>query len=218
MGGKTEIVQSTPPPQPTAAQSAAEYAQALPTILQTQLQYQPEFDQATFDAFQRFGPQYAEVARNVLEQYSPNLASLDEKLAQQALNLSEQGLTEQAKNLYRDEFKSLLGNQAASGIGADFIGRNLVREQLAAQAQGQNLGLAIQGKVPISQAFQQPSQFQVASGFLPSYQTSVGGFSNIYSGAGRPLGYETGSKRLANILGGVGGLFQGIGSFGNFGD
>lgn len=211
MGG-TKIVQSTPPAAPTAGQSAAEYAAALPQILQAQLEFQPQFDQAQLESFRQLGPQFAQVSRDVLEQFSPTLASLDEELAKQALQLSETGLSESARDLFRDEFKSLVGNQVNSGIGADFISSGLVRANEEARNFGRNLGLSLQGKVPISQAFQQPSNFQVASGFQPAFATNTGAFSSVFSGAGRPLGYSTGADRFAQISGGVGGLFQGIGS------
>ena len=61
MGGKsggTTVVQSNTPAPPTAGQSAAEYAAALPSILQAQLQYQPQFDQAQFESFTKLAPQY----------------------------------------------------------------------------------------------------------------------------------------------------------------
>jgi len=218
-GGGTKIVQPQPPPQPTAAQSAKEFAAALPTILETQLRFQPEFDRATFESFQELGPEFARVARETLSSFAPTLASLDEELSQQALELSEQGLSESARDLFREEFKALAGNQVNSGLGADFVARNLVREQLAAQQQGRNLGLAIQGKVSVQTAFQQPSQFQVANAFQPAFGTQTAGFGSVFSGAGRPQQVQKPDflGAAGGILQGVGGIAQGVGSAGGIG-
>lgn len=210
-GSKTEIVQPTPPASPTPAQSARDYAAALPSILQAQLQYQPQFDQAAFESFQQLAPQYATVARETLQQYSPTLASLDEELAKQALQQSQQGLSQDEIDFYRDQFKAGLsgGNQINSGLGADFIAKNLLAENLARKSQGQNLGLSLQGKVPITQAFQQPSQFQVANSFAPSFATQSSTFGSVFSGAGRPIAVQ---NQRPDIIGGIGGALQGIGS------
>ena len=212
MGGGTKVVQPTPPPQPTAGQSAKEFAQALPTILETQLKYQPEFDRETLRSFQELGPQYAQVARETLEQFSPTLAGLDEELAKQSLQMSQQGLSAEEEDFFKRQFKDLVGEQASSGLGASFVARNLLSQDIARRDVGRNLGLSLQGKVPIAQAVQQPSSFQVANAFQPSFGTQMSGFGSVFSGAGRPLGYETGTQRFANIMGGVGGGLQGVGS------
>jgi hypothetical protein len=146
-----------------------------------------------------------------LEEFAPTLASLDEELSKQALDLSRTGLTEDAKDLFRNEFKALAGNQVSSGIGADFVARNLVREQLGQQQLGRNLGLSLQGKVPVGQAFQQPG-FNVAGGFAPSFATQTSGFGSIYQGAMRPI-----ATQGNDILGGVGAAFQGLGALGAVG-
>ena len=204
--GGTTVVQPTPPPAPTVGESAKEFAQALPDILAAQLRFQPQFDQATFDSFERLGPEFARVSRDVLNEFSPNLASLDEELSKQALELSQSGLSESARDLFRDEFKALAGNQVNSGLGASFVAKNLVQQNEAAKQSGRNLGLAIQGKVPVAQAFQQPSQFQVANSFGPAFATDAGTFGSVFSGAGRPL-----TTQNSNNLGGAGGIFQGLG-------
>lgn len=211
MGG-TKIVQPSPPSQPTAGESAREYAAALPDILAAQLKYQPQFDRQTFESFAELGPEFARVSREVLNEYSPTLASLDEELAGQALDLSQQGLTDEQRDLYRDQFKSLVGEQAGSGIGADFVAKNLLAQDIAQRQYGQNLGLSLQGKVPIAQAVQQPSNFQVASSFMPAYQTQSSTFGSIFSGAGRPI-----ATKGRDYLGGAGGLLTGIGGLGSLG-
>lgn len=212
MGSKTQIVQPSPPAQPSAGESASAYAEALPKILEAQLQYQPQFDQADFESFANLGPEYARISREVLNAYSPNLASLDEELSKQALQLSSQGLSDQERELYRDEFKSLIGNQVGSGVGADFIGKNLIAQNLQAKQFGQNLGLSLQGKVPISQAYQQPSSFQVGNSFAPNFATQSATFGSIFSGAGKPI-----ATQGPDYLGGAGGALQGIGALGAIG-
>lgn len=212
MGGGTEIVQPTPPAQPTAGESAEDFAKALPQILEAQLQYQPEFDRATLESFRELAPQYADIARQTMERFSPTLASLDESLAKQALTMSQEGLSAEEQDFYKRQFKDLVGEQASSGLGASFVAKNLLGQDIARRDLGRNLALSLQGKVPVSQAFQNPSSYQVANAFQPAYGTQMSGFGSVFSGAGRPLGYETGADRFATIAGGVGGLMQGAAS------
>lgn len=206
MGGGQKLVQSTPPAAPTAGQSAAEYAAALPQILQAQLQYQPAFDQQALDSFRELGPQYAQISRDVLNQYSPNLAALDETLAKQALDMSQNGLSQSAQDMFKNQFKSLVGDQANSGIGANFIAKNLLQQNLAYQSEGRNLGLSLQGKVPISQPYSQPS-FNVAQGFAPAFGQNTAAYGSVFSGAGRPQ-----IMQRPDYLGAAGGFLQGVGS------
>lgn len=218
MGGGTEIVQNTPPAAPTAGQSAAEYAAALPTILQSQLQYQPQFDQATFDSFQALAPEYARVSQEVLSQYSPNQAGLGEALAGQALQGSQNGLPDALKQQYLDQFKALAGDNVFSGSGADFVSKNLLGEDLAYRQFNQNLGLSLSGKVPLSQAYQNPSAFQVTQGFGDTYSNMMNAYGSVYNGAGRPMqvnrpDYMTG---IGNVLGGLGKVATGGGFGGIF--
>jgi hypothetical protein len=181
--------------------------------LDAQLQFQPQFDRAAFESFAELAPQFARVSRDVLEETSPNLARLDDALARQALEGTTQGLSDDERDMFRDEFKALVGNQVNSGIGADFVARNLLREDLNARRFNQNLGLSLQNKVPISQAFQQPSQFQVASGFQPAFNTAQMG-QQSFMAASRPFVNfgPSGFDRFATVAGGVGGLMQGAGS------
>lgn len=212
MGGGTEIVQNTPPPAPTASQSAAEYAAALPTILQSQLQYQPQFDQATFQSFQDLAPQYAQVTQDVLNQFSPNQAGLGEALAGQALQGSQNGLPDALKQQYLDQFKALAGENVFSGSGADFVAKNLLGEDLAYRQFNQNLGLSLSGKVPLTQAYQNPSAFQVSQGFGNTFDVMNSAYGSVYNGAGRPMqvqrpDYMTG---IGNVLGGIGKIGTGF--------
>lgn len=179
MGGGTEVTQATPPQPISAGQSAKEYAAALPEILAAQLQYQPQFDAATFRSFQELAPQYAQVSQDVLNQFSPNQAALGEELAAQALQRSQEGLTTAEEDMFKNTFKSLVGNQVNAPIGADWIAKNLLEQDMAAKQYGQNLGLSLSGKVPLSTAYQQPSAYQVAPSFGQAFGTQTAG-QNAY--------------------------------------
>jgi hypothetical protein len=213
MGKKETVVQSSPPPV-TASQSAAEYAAALPQILQAQLEFQPQFDQATFDSFEALAPDFARVNQQVLEEFSPQQAALGEALATQALEGSEQGLPDDLRAQFLDDFKALAGNQVNAPIGGDFVAKNLLGEDLAFRQFNQNLGLSLSGKVPISTAFQQPSQFQVANQFGNAFNT-ISNNTNQFNALNTT---RTGSTynplgTTASIFGGAGGLLTGGGFF-----
>jgi hypothetical protein len=213
MGGGTKIVQPTPPPAPTVGESAREFAAALPDILKAQLEFQPEFDQATFDSFAALAPEFARVTQEVLEQFSPEQAALPELLAKQAAQGAEEGLPDELKEQFKDTFKSLVGNQVNSGVGANAIAKNLLGEDLAFRQFNQNLGLALQNKVPITTAFQNPSSFQVASTLPGIFGTASNTFGSVFSGAGRPIQQQQGGG-ASSILGGIGGALTGFGGLG----
>lgn len=185
----------------------------MPTILETQLQFQPQFDRATFQSFAELAPEFARVQREALEATSPNLAALDEELAKQALSASQEGLPEELRENFRNTFVSLVGDPR-SGIGADFVSKQLLEQDLAFRQAAQNLGLSLQGKVPVTQAFQQPSSFQVANAFQPAFNTAQQGQLGFIQGSRPLLGQrQTTTEGVAEILGGVGGLLQGGSSF-----
>lgn len=212
MGGGQTVVQPSVPQAPTAGQSAAEYAAALPTILQSQLQYQPQFDQATFDSYASLAPEYARVTDEVMKQYSPNQAALGEALAGQALQGAQAGLPDALKQQYLDQFKALAGENVFSGSGADFVSKNLLGEDLAYRQYNQNLGLSLSGKVPLTQAFQNPTQFQVSQGFGDTYSNMMNAYGSVYSGAGRPMTVDK-----PNYMTGIGNVVQGLGTAGGIG-
>ena len=203
MGGGTEIIQPPTAAAPTAGESAAEYAAALPAINQANLEYQPQIDQQQFDSYQTLAPQYAQLNQDVMQQFQPNQFALGEQLASDASNMAQNGLSADEMGLYKDQYKSMMGNQVNSPVGASFIGKNLMEQQMQAKQQGRNMGLSLSGKMPITQAQQPQSQFQVAPSFGQAFQTQTQGYgSNV--AAARPGMY---SKQ--------GGL--NLGMFGRFG-
>lgn len=212
--GKKETVISQAPPPVTAGQSAAEYAAALPAILEAQLEFQPQFDQATFDSFQEFAPQYAGVNQQVLEQFSPNQAALGEQLAQQALDGAENGLPDDLRQAYLNDFKALAGNQVNAPIGGDFVGQNLLQQDLGYRQFNQNLGLSLAGRAPISQAYQQPSQFQTANQFGQAFNTISNNTnqSNALNRTQTSNSFDPFSS-FSQVAGGVGGLLTGASGF-----
>lgn len=214
MGGGQKVVNPTPPAPVSAGQSAADYAKALPQILAAQLAYQPQFDQASFDAFAQLAPEYARINQQVLEQYQPTQAALGEQLAKQALDGSVNGLPTDLRNQYLNDYKALVTPNLGSGLAANYVANNLLGQDLAYRQYNQNLGLSLQNKVPISTAFQNPSQFQVANSFQSAFDTAQSG-QNAFIGGSRPFTIQQPDRlgQIGQILGGVGGAFTGIGAF-----
>lgn len=215
MGGKsggTTVIQPTTPASPTVGQSAAEYAAALPTILQAQLQYQPQFAASDFSDFQKYAPQYTAVYDAINKQYYPETYGLQETLAKQASDAATAtDIPDWMKQQYRNEVNAQLGTNVNSPIGADYVSRGLIDQAQQYRQYYQNLGLSLAGRQPLtSTQYQQPS-FSVANQFMPAYQADLSGYGS-YVAANRPLLGQAGTPNWIPGLQAVGSVLQGIGT------
>lgn len=209
-GGTTVIQPATPAP-PTAGQSAAEYAQALPSILQAQLQYQPQFAQADYETFAKLAPQYTAVYDQINKQYYPNTYGLQEQLAKTASEASNATqIPDWMAQQYRDQVNAQLGTNVNSPVGADYVSRGLIDQAQQYRQYYQNLGLSLAGRQPLTTTqYQQPS-FDVAGGFGNAYNTQMGGYG-AYSSASRPITGQSGQPNWVTGLQAGGAVLQGIG-------
>lgn len=216
MGSSPQVIQApTPPAAMSAGQSAKEQAAAMETILASQLEYQPQFDQQAFESFSELAPQYAQVSQDVLEEYNPNQTALTEDLAAQFLEGSQQGLPDDLKAEFLNTFKANVFDPS-SPVGASAVAKNLMMEDLAFRQFNQNAGLSFLGRAPVTQAYQNPSQFQVGNSFGQAFSTGTQG-QNAFIAGSRPLGFtqgQTTADAFSQYAGGLGGLMSGFGSAG----
>lgn len=142
----------------------------------------PDILQMLMDTSNRFAPQQAELQANLQEQYMPRLmqsqqdalmqvspeaAGLTELLAQQAKEGMTGELTDSERRQFLDMQKSLVGEQAMSGIGTDYIGSKLL-DYINGRKQGaQQLGLQTRSLLP-SLSLQTPSYMDYSQQFSPS--------------------------------------------------
>lgn len=196
MGGKsggTTVQNVQAPAAPTAGQSAAEYAAALPSILEANLKYQPQFNEADYASFAKLAPLYTQVYDQINKQYYPQTYGLQEQLAKQASEASSAtNIPEYMRKQYADTVNAQLGTNAYSPIGADYLSRGLINQGEQYRQYYQNLGLSLAGRQPLTQTqYQQPS-FDVANSFAPAFGTQMGGYGS-YAAASRPITKQQGT-------------------------
>jgi len=201
MGGQpsTTIQMPAAPTPPTAAQTAADYASALPTYYQTALQYEP---------------QMAALEKQINEQLYPQTAGLQETLAAQA----SQGMTQPLPDWYKQNVADTLKST---------FGRNLVYNPQAQEQYGlatnqaykdwgdyyRNLGLSVGNRQPLAASPNLMSSYTPAAnmGFA---QQGYGTQANVYGTQSQNYwNQQNYSPPWMNMLGTVGGgVGQGIGT------
>lgn len=199
---------------PTASQSAAEYAAALPSILESQIKYQPQFDQAQYDSYSKLAPQYAGLLDQINKQYNPQTAALQETLAGQALQgATATQIPDYMRKQYQDTVNAQLGTNANAPIGADYVSRGLINQAEGYRQYYQNLGLSLAGRQPLASNAQTPqSNFDVAGNTNANYGNVLAGY-NAYNNATRPITTQSGTPNWINGLNAAGNVLQGVGSF-----
>lgn len=212
--GSTKIVQPTPPPAPSVSDNVQAYVDAQPKLFQNQLDFAPKEIQQQLDLLQRYGGDYAKAYQDIQGQLYPETSGLQEDLARQAKEGYTNGLSESARDMYRNQFKSLVGDQARAGIGADYVSTNLVNADQAFRQYNQNLGLSLAGRQPLTNPYQ--PQFtnqtgQLNMGDIMNYNGSNYGSQLAFS---KPFQQESG---MGSMLGGAGGVLSGLGAVGQAG-
>lgn len=213
----------------SATQVSEQFKNALPTILSAINEYQPQFSQAAYQDYATMLPQYAQTQYDLSQQYAPNQYALGEELSAQALQRSKQGLTDQERQMYLDQYKALVGNQVSSGIGANTISNNLLGQDLAAKQWGQQLGSGlVMQPITAGSVGYSPSTFSVGSAFSPVFSDQVYGqtsnsnstttktpstFSTVMQGLGAAAGLMSGVGALGGLGGGGGSLSSQLSSW-----
>lgn len=214
--GSTKIVQQTPAPppasvvQPSVSSSIQDYVNALPQLMQAQLNFAPQEAAQQLQLLQQYGAPLGQALRNAQEATNPGITGLQDSLVQQARSGAENGLTDQLKNLYADQFKALAGANVNAGSGADYVGKNLLQQDLSYRQFNQNLGLSLAGMQPIAQPFA-PTTTNQMSQFSPGQ--ALGFNQGIYGtqmGYYKPQMFQQQSP-FVNTLGAVAGGLQGLG-------
>lgn len=212
-GTKTEIIQPTPAPQPSTADAIREYVASLPALYEAQLKYAPLEAQQQIDLANQYAVPYAQAYKQAQEVLYPGTSSLQESLAKQAQAGITGDVPDSLRSQYRSDLLSQLGENAKSGIGADYVSRNLINQQQQYQQYYQNLGLSLAGRQslvnPTAPGYtNQLGNYQPGQGL--SYTSSNYG---IYSGANRPIvtqkeqgtpNWLLGAQSAANLVGQLG--------------
>jgi hypothetical protein len=135
----------------------------LPSELQAQQQYGPQFSQLQLEQLQQFGPQYAQAALDLQKQFAPQFADVERSLspelagAQQTLanflNQTDQQEYEALRPGLLEDVRagqSLRGLGAISPLGAIDESVQLQRLKQSLKDRRLNIALSTAGRVPIS--------------------------------------------------------------------
>lgn len=212
--GGTTVYNPQPAAPPTASQSAAEYAQALPTILKAQLDYQPKFDEAQYQSMATLAPKYASLVDQINRAYYPQTSGLQETLAGQAMQgATATQIPDYMRRQYQDTMNAQLGVNANAPIGADYVSRGLINQAEGYRQYYQNLGLSLAGRQPLTGANVPQSNFDVAGNTNANYGNMLQGYG-MYQQAARPITLQQGTPNWIAGLQAGGSVLQGLGSLG----
>ncbi len=193
------------PTAPSTGQSVSDWANALPQVYQTQMQYAPQQAQQQLDLTQQFATPMAQALQGAQSALYPQTTALQENLAGQAT----QGMTSQVpdwmKAQYQSNMNAQLGQNAGSPIGADYMSRGLLQQQQDWKQYYQNMGLSLTGRQPLTQAGS-PQTTDYMSSFTPgsvmsSNNQNYGTSANIY---GNQLQSQTANNALMQKYVGMG--------------
>lgn len=212
--GSTKISAPATPAAPTTAQNMKDYVDNLPALYNAQLQYSPLFNQQAYDQTATYAP----LMKQLQDSLYPQTSALPEKLAGIASQGASGGLSDSQKAAYQDQFRAELGNQVGSGMGADYVSRNMQNQQFEQQKYYQNMGLSVAGFQPLTQSsgYQQaytPSSTytygQVAGDNMSGYNAYSSAYSSMYNTNGQ-MAMNTANNNLKYAQMGM----QGLGAMG----
>jgi len=185
--------------------------QSLPQLFAAQQQYAPQEAAQQVQLAQQYAQPLAQAYQSAQDVLYPGTSDLQEKLAQQA----QQGISGQVPQGMQDQYRSdllgQLGSNANSGIGADYVSRNLINQQQQYQQYYQNLGLSLAGRQPLvnPQTPQTTSQLgNYNAGQALNYTAQNYG---TFAGAGRPVTTQAGTPNWLSLAAGLAGGAQSAG-------
>lgn len=209
--GSTSVSTPAAPAAPTAAESAAQYAAALPIYWENQLKYAPLEAQQQVSLAQQYALPLANAYKAANDVMYPGTSGLQESLAAQAQTGMTAGLTDAEKAQYTSDLGAQLGSNAGSGIGADYMSRNMLMQQQGRQDYYRNLALSAAGRQPLTQA-QPVNSLNYMQNYTPTANANFvgqgyGNYSNAYSsmyGANANLAGQNNAAMMGMIGGGLG--------------
>lgn len=219
MGGKTVIQQPQTPAPPTAGQNMADYVAGLPKMYEAQMQWNPKLAEQEYQLAQQYTPAYSQLMQKTNEELYPGLKTLGDSLTQQATAGINSAVPSSLRESYLNELRANLGENAGSGIAADYISRNMLNQAEDYKRYYQNMGMSLIGRQPLTQA-QVPNMPNVGEGYnygqvannnMQGYGSYVSAYGNMY-GANANMAAQRSQNRyglLGTGFGGFSALFPG---------
>lgn len=217
-GTTTQIIQPTPPPAPSTAEAIQQYVASLPALYEAQMKYAPLEAQQQVSLAQQYAGPLAQAYKSAQDILYPGTSQLQEKLAAQAMSGVSAEVPGAMRDQYRSDLLAQLGSNAQSGIGADYVSRNLINQQQQYQQYYQNLGLSLAGRQPL------------VNPATPNYTNQLGNYSpgqglgytqgnyGVFAGASRPIvsqnkqgmpNWISGTQAFGSVLQGIGDIIPG---------
>ena len=181
----TKVSSPSTPAAPTTTSSIEDWVKNYPAVYELQQKYAPLEAQNQIDLMNKYSLPYAQALKTAQDTLYPNETALTNQLTAKVSEGMNGQLPDWAKNSYLDTQKALLGENALSGSGVDYMSRGLNEQTKNWQDYYTNLGLSISGKQPVYTA--SPTQTtNYTSGFTPnsvmsSNNQNYGNYSNAYS-------------------------------------
>jgi len=182
---KNEVSTPTPPPQPSTADATQAWADSLPQVYQTQMEYAPLQAAQQVALAQQYAAPMGKAMFEAQQQMFPETTALQEQLAGQASQGMEAGVPDWMREQYQENMRAQLGPNALAGSGADYMSRGLLQQGQDWQNYYRNLGLSVAGRQPLAQP-QTPGTTDYMSNFTPTANmnymgNTYGNYSNAYS-------------------------------------
>jgi hypothetical protein len=212
--GGTQVYTPTAPAAPSVSSSITDYVNALPQLYAAQMQYAPLEAAQQVQLAQQYAAPLAQAYQSAQDILYPGTSQLQEQLAQQAQQGLTAGVPDYARQQYQSDMNAQLGTNVNSGIGADYVSRNLMNQQQQYQQYYQNLGLSLAGRQPLvnptsPQTTNQMSQ--LSAGDILGYNSSI--YGSQVNGS-KPITTQSGTPNWILGMQAGGSMLQGLGQMG----
>jgi len=211
------------PAQPTLTSTTREQIDLAPETLAARREFDPQFNQLDYEQLEKYMPMLNDLMQQEQMRMSPNQYALNEALAGQALEGSTASLPPLLQQQALDTFRSEIGSNIGSPIGAEYTSRNLAALGEQYRNNYQNMGLSLLNKFPTTP---QSPNLQGAQGLnqqslQSAYGTNVQGYgmyqnalaNSYYQPAPSSSGLNTGGMLAGAGAGALAGsVVPGIGT------
>ena len=200
MGGSPSIETPTPPAQPTASQSMAEYVANLPQMYDVEMQYQPKF---------------AELEKMINEQLYPNTAGLQETMAGQVADALSQAPPDWYQENVADTLKGQLGrNLVYNPQGQEQFGLATNQANKDWGDYYRNVALSAAGRQPLAAPQSLTQSFNPGS-IMGMNSATYSPYASAYSSMCTNANMAMQNQMMPFMyMQGAGNLMQGVGSMG----
>lgn len=182
--GETTIVQPSAPAAPSITSSISDYIANYPALFALQKQYAPQEAQMQLDLATQYAGQLGAANKAAQDAMYPGETAITNKLNEQVLSGIGSEVPAWQQQQYRSDLNAQLGENAMSGVGADYVSRGMAQQKQDWQNYYRNLGLSITNRQPVYSAGQTQTN-NVLGNYTPqgvmNYNSSnYGTAANIY--------------------------------------